>query len=90
MLTTVRSARLISSVFLLAGSAIGQGTPKAGVAVCIAEPAVGKSRSGLIQVSNLQLIDVTCKIPARRLPKSGVQHGVRVDAKVYLLSTEWR
>jgi hypothetical protein len=74
---------LLASVF-----AVAEGAPKQGRTLCEAGPALGKSSSGITQVSNLGLIDITCRIAARRTPKSGIQYGLRVDAKVYQLSPD--
>lgn len=81
-------ASLVSYTLLVTAFAVAEGAPKAGRTLCEAGPALGKSPSGVVQVSNLDMIDITCRIPARRTPKSGIQQGLGVDAKVYQLSTD--
>ncbi len=76
----------MSYTLLAAVFAMAQGVSKSGRATCEAGPVIGRSPFDVTQVSNLEMISVTCRIPARRLPKSGVQQGLRIDAKVYELS----
>src|SRR5205823_535147 len=87
MLMAIRSAAYLSfCTFLLTASGLSQNPPKSGVAVCAVGPAVGRSAPELVQVSNLALIYITCRVRARRLPKSGILHGLGISATAYQVS----
>src|SRR5690349_2265268 len=82
--TRSRTPILFAQTLLIATLAFAGVPPaKPGRAICGAE---GRSSGGVPQLSNLELIAIECRIPARSLPKSGVQYALNVDAKVYQLS----
>ena len=83
MLLAHRSASAVVVCSLLVSSlAHSQSKPKIGMAVCTAGPLVGRSPSGLVQVSNLDLIDVSCKVRARSLTPTSLG-SLTAAAKVF-------
>ena len=55
---------------------------------CIVEPSsvIGRSPSGVAQVSNLGLIHLRAHVPNRPLPRTGRLEGLKADVTVYQIS----
>ncbi len=73
-------------VATLGGSSPVQSPPR--VSCSVLTPGIlGRSSSGVVQVSNLLLMPLECRrFPPRPMPSSQVQHPLTVDAAVYQMS----
>jgi len=82
---------MIRLFFVMATLALAGQTPAPTRASCAVQaPSVlGRSQSGVVQVSNLPLIQVECRrSPVRPLPQSGQQGLLKVEAVVYQIAEQ--
>jgi hypothetical protein len=83
---------MLTQIVLVASLTLSGGLPGAqGRATCEVgrSTMVSRSLSGIALVSNLGLIEISCRVPRRPSPKAGtVQYGLKAEATVYEVSPD--